>query len=94
MHLKETKALEPIHATMQVLSADDKRLHVFQRIVHTPTGDMLATGEQMLLHVDVNTKRAGPAEPKILEKVREIAAAHAALPRPDGAGRFVGQKKS
>ena len=37
MHLKETKALEPIHATVQVLAADDKRLHVFQTIVHTPT---------------------------------------------------------
>ncbi len=30
MHLKEVKALEPIHTTTQILSADDKRLHVFQ----------------------------------------------------------------
>ena len=30
MHLKEVKALEPIHTTTQVLVADDKRLHVFQ----------------------------------------------------------------
>ena len=64
MHLKEVKALEPIHTTTQVLAADDKRLHVFQTIFHTPSGDVLATGEQMLLHVDTKARSARPpAEP-------------------------------
>ena len=60
MHLKEVRALEPIHTTTQVLAADDKRLHVFQTIFHTPTGDALATAEQMLLHVDTKAQKAVP----------------------------------
>ncbi|HEX9906475.1 MAG TPA: carnitine 3-dehydrogenase [Propylenella sp.] len=92
-HLKEVRALEPVHTTTQVLSADEKRLHVFQTILHTPGGDVLATGEQMLLHVDAKTGRAAPAEPQVLAKLTELAAAHSALPRPEGAGRAVGQKR-
>jgi carnitine 3-dehydrogenase len=93
MHLKEVRALEPIHNTIQVLSADDKRLHVFQSVVHTPTGDVLATGEQMLLHVDTKAQKACAAEPAVLDRLRALAAAHAALPRPKDAGRAVGQKR-
>ena len=93
MHLKEVKALEPIHTTTQVLSVDEKRLHVFQTILHTPTGAPLATAEQMLLHVDTKAGRACPAEPHVFSRLREVAEAHAGLPRPQDAGRAVGQRR-
>jgi carnitine 3-dehydrogenase len=93
-HLKEVKALEPIHTTTQVLGADEKRLHLFQTIFHTPTGEKLATGEQMLLHVSAETGRAGAAEAGVLAKVREVAEGHAGLARPEGAGRSVGERLS
>ena len=35
MHLKEVKALEPMHTTTQILRSDDKRLHVFQTMYHS-----------------------------------------------------------
>jgi carnitine 3-dehydrogenase len=92
VHLKEVRAFEPIHTTAQVLGADDKRLHIFQTILHTPTGDILATGEQMLLHVDTRAQKACPAEPFIRRKLEQLSAAHAALPRPKCAGRAVGMK--
>jgi carnitine 3-dehydrogenase len=44
----------------------------------------------MMLHVSAQTGRAGPAGEAVLRKVREIAAAQAALPRPDRAGRSIG----
>jgi carnitine 3-dehydrogenase len=90
MHFKEAKTLEPIHTTIQVLAADEKRLHVFQSIVQSTSGDLLATAEQMLLHVSVTTQRACPADPAVRLKVHELAAAHAALPRPQNVGRAVG----
>jgi carnitine 3-dehydrogenase len=93
MHRKEVRALEPVHTTIQLLSVDDKRLRVFYRMVHTPTGDLLATAEQMLLSVDTVAGRACPAEPTVLARLREVAAAHASVPLPDGAGRAVGQRK-
>jgi carnitine 3-dehydrogenase len=93
MHLKEVQALEPIHTTTQVLSADDKRLHVFQTMHHSTSGEVLATAEQMLLHVDTKMQKAAPAEAAVLTKLRELAASHAKLERPPSAGRAVGQKR-
>jgi carnitine 3-dehydrogenase len=92
VHLKEVRALEPVHATTQVLSVDDKRLHVFHRLVHTPSSELLATAEQMLLSVDSRIGRAVPAERRVVARLREVAAAHATLPLPSQAGRVVGQR--
>jgi carnitine 3-dehydrogenase len=92
MHRKEVRALEPIHTTAQVLSVDEKRLHVFYRLIHSSSGNLLATAEQMLLSVDTETGRACPAEPRVAAKLHEIAVAQAALPRPEQAGRAVGQR--
>jgi carnitine 3-dehydrogenase len=88
-HLGEATAEEPLHVTTQVLGADEKRLHVFHRVVRTADGELLASVEQMLLHVDTQAGRAAPARPDVLARVRLLAEAHTVLPAPDGAGRRV-----
>jgi carnitine 3-dehydrogenase len=93
VHKREARALEPIHVTTQVLAADGKRLHLFHMLHHTGTGDVLATAEHMLLHVDTKAGRAAPAEPAIAARLGEIAGAHATLPRPADAGRSVGERR-
>jgi carnitine 3-dehydrogenase len=86
-HLRAASAGDRLRATTQVLGCDEKRLHVFHSLLR---GDeVVATAEQMLLHVSARTGRAGPAGDAVLARAREIAAAHAALPRPDGAGRRI-----
>ena len=92
-HLGEAKLGQAIYATCQLLSVDDKRLHVFHSICDAASGEVLATGEQMLLHVDSKAGKAVPAPPEILAKAKSIAEAHASLPAPDGVGRHVGQRK-
>ena len=92
LHLGEAKLGDALTGTVQVLSSDEKRLHVFIRIAR---GDQtVATVEQMLLHVDMAAGKTCPAAPAVLARLRPIAAAHAALPRPDTAGRHVGQGKA
>ncbi|MFN6979105.1 MAG: thioesterase family protein, partial [Gemmobacter sp.] len=91
-HLGEGKAGDRLTGSVQVLHADDKRLHVWVRIVRGD--DVIATIEQMLLHVDMKAGRACPAPRRILDRLEPIAAAHAALPRPEGAGRHVGQRRA
>ena len=76
---------------VQVLGADDKRLQVWIEICKA--GVPIATVEQMYLHVDMDANRACPAPQVILDRLAPIAVAHAALPRPPGAGRFVGQPR-
>jgi carnitine 3-dehydrogenase len=91
MHLDEAKLGDRLIGTLQVLSADEKRLHLFIRILKD--GEPVATIEQMLLHVDMAKGKTCPAAPAVLERLMPIAAAHAGLPRPDAAGRYVGQRK-
>lgn len=91
MHLGEAKLGDHLVGTVQVLSVDDKRLHLFIRILKD--GAPVATVEQILLHVDMKAGKTCTAPAAILDKVRPIAAAHASLPRPEAAGRYVGQRK-
>jgi carnitine 3-dehydrogenase len=91
-HLGEAKLGDHLTGRVQVLGADEKRLHLWIEIAR---GDaVVATIEQMLLHVDMASGRTCPAAPEVLAKVADIATAHAALPRPQAAGRHVGQGKA
>jgi carnitine 3-dehydrogenase len=88
-HLGEATAEERLFVTTQVLGADEKRLHVFHRVVRAADDEVLATAEQMLLHVDTNRGQAAPAREDVLARVRALAGAHAALAAPDGVGRRI-----
>ena len=92
MHLGEAKLGDHLTGTLQILSSDEKRIHLFIRIKNG--NEDVATVEQILLHVDVKLGKTTPAPEVILAKLRPLAAAHAELPRPASAGRHVGQRKS
>src|SRR3954447_25858154 len=87
-HLREISAAEELEVTTQVLDADGKRLHVFHEM-HCGT-EVVATAEQMLLHVDTEAGRTVEASGEVAARVQAMAAAHAELPRPRGAGRGIG----
>jgi carnitine 3-dehydrogenase len=88
-HLGPARADERLHTTTQVLGFDPKRLQVFHALYRTADDALIATAEQMLLHVDTRTERASAADPDLLRRVEALAAAHAALPRPERAGRSI-----
>jgi carnitine 3-dehydrogenase len=88
-HLREATAGDRLSATTQVLGCDEKRLHIFHTLTRGD-GEVVATAEQMMLHVSAQTGRAGPAGAAVLARAREIADAHAGLPRPERAGRSIG----
>lgn len=69
----------------QLLDHDAKRLHVFHQM--TSAGSLAATCELMFLHV--NDGRVRPMPPEAAAAVAALAARHAALPRPDRAGRHI-----
>ncbi len=94
VHTAEIAGLDPFYATTQVLSADPKRMHLFHRLFHARDDRLLATGEHMLLHVDLNERCVAPAADVVYGRLKEVADAHAALPRPDQAGRHIGAPRS
>jgi carnitine 3-dehydrogenase len=89
-HLGEATAGDGLDVTTQVLAFDEKRLHVFHELHRSGDGVLLATAEQMLLHVDTTGGRAHPARPEILTRIAKLAAAHGVLPKPERAGRAIG----
>jgi len=90
-HLDEAKAGAEVYATTQVLAGTGKKLHLFHHL-YASDGRLLATGEQMLIHVDMNSRASSLPGPEVAAKVAKFAEAHAALPQPEGAGRAIGQK--
>lgn len=88
-NLQEIGVDQPFRVSTQVLGVDDKRIHVFHRMHHGDTGALLATAEQMYLHVDTRAGRATPAPTGVHERMRRVARAHAALAVPEAAGRAI-----
>lgn len=89
-HLGEASEGEPLAVTVQVLDHDAKRVHIFHTIRQAETDAVLATAEQMLLHVDTAAGRTAAMPDDLRDRLRVISEAHAALGRPDGAGRSIG----
>ncbi len=87
-HLDEVRAGAVIRIETQVLSGAGKKMHLFHRMFE---GDReLATGEHMLIHVSLATRRASEPAPALAETLAKIASAHEELPTPEGAGKAVG----
>ena len=86
-HLDEARLGEALTSTCQLLSADEKRIHLFHRLFAGTPEREIATAEQMLLHVDRKAGCVVRAPPAILDRVQAIAFAHARLERPPGAGQ-------
>ena len=90
-HLDEAQVGAEIKVRSQCLLGQGKKLHLFQRMWH---GDrLLATGEHMLIHVSLQTRRASEPASHIAKRLGEIAKEHAELPWPKQAGRAIGQNR-
>ena len=88
-HIDEVMASEPIYVDTQILLAAGKKMHLFHSLFHQ-SGRLLATGEHMLLHVDMKLRRASEPSDTVATALAKMAAGHAALDRPNAAGRAVG----
>jgi len=92
LHAGEAKLGDRLTGSVQVLGADEKRLHLFIRIQRGD--DLVASVEQMLLHVDMAAGRACPASADVMAHLLPIVEAHRSLERPNTAGRYVGQPRT
>jgi carnitine 3-dehydrogenase len=87
-HRGEARALEPLHVLTRVLGVDDKRVHLFHAL-HRQDGALVATGEQLYLHVDTATARASPMPEEVRAAFARLQATQAALPVPSEVGRRI-----
>ena len=90
-YLQELSQGEHFTVNWQLLGFDSKRLHFFE---HLHCGErLIATSEQMALHVSMETRRTAPFPKEAVARLDYVAKAHAALPRPAQQGRILGIPK-
>ena len=92
-NIREVAEGAPLRLTLHVLDMDDKRMHIFHAMYHGTEGHLLATGEQMLVHVDMEQGRAAPMPDVLYQRVAAVHRAHSALPIPAQAGQPLGIRR-
>ena len=94
-HRREASLGERLPVTTQVLGSDAKRLHIFHTMYRGDAGgaaggEVVCTGEQMLVHVDTEAGRSAPLLDGPAAAVAAITAAHASMRTPPEAGSRIG----
>lgn len=89
-HVDEVKAAARIRIETLCLRGEGAKMHLFHQMFEADR--LLATAEHFLLHVSLETRRVVRPRPPVADRIAALAAAHAALPRPEGIGRAVGRR--
>jgi len=92
-HAAEAKALEGLYIATHILSVDDKRIHLFHNLRRTRDDALVATCEQIYIHVNTAAGKASPMDEQPRGKLAAIAATQVGLPAPEQKGRYVGMPR-
>lgn len=91
--LDEVREGEVLKITTQVLSGRGKKMHLFHRMYSGREQNIVATSETMLLHMDLNARKTSLPSQTVSDFLEAFSLSHAGMPRPEGAGRHVGQSE-
>lgn len=89
-HLAEARVFESLCVMTQLLSLDDKRMHLSHTLLRMRDDEVLATAEQIYLHVNSAAGKASPMDAAVHARLAAVRQAHAHLPVPAHKGRHVG----
>jgi carnitine 3-dehydrogenase len=87
-HRAEARVLEPLYVTTRVLEVADKRARLFHSLHRRRDAALIATAEQLYVHVSTPPGRASPMDSGVRARLVGLEAAHARLPLPPAAGRL------
>jgi carnitine 3-dehydrogenase len=93
-HRAEASALEPLYVTTQILGLDDKRVHLFHCLYRRRDDRLVATAEQLYLHVNRAAGKASSMDAALRAKLENIRAAHASIAEPTRSGRHLSLSRS
>lgn len=90
-HLAELRIGATLEIRTTCLSGEGKLMHLWHEM--RSEGQLVATGEHMLIHVSLETRRPAPPATPVAENLSRIARAHARLARAQGVGRAIGDPR-
>lgn len=88
-YIREVHLGDPLQVSVQIIAADEKRIHYFEELRHATEGWLSATSENMTLHIDMNLRKVAPFPADIAERLQAITKVHAAVPHPADVGRRI-----
>jgi carnitine 3-dehydrogenase len=89
LHKAEALALDPLYVTTRILALDDKRVHLAHSLYRRRDERLIATGEQLYLHVNRTAGKAAPMDAEVRARLDTIRAAHAGIAEPAGFSRHL-----
>ena len=89
-YLRELTIRDRVRITTQFLDFDAKRLHYVQQMFNAGEGWLACVSENIVMHVDLSTKKSSPFPADVLERIRMAHAAHRTLPIPSQVGHKIG----
>jgi len=92
-YLNEVSLDDELELHLQLLDYDRKRLHYFQQMYHKENGYLAATSEQLALHVDLTTRRAGEFPQHVIDKLDAMSEPHKRLEVPAQVGHQIDIKR-
>lgn len=91
---REVNQDDSLRFTLQLIDADNKRLHYYLEMFHAEQGFLASTSEQVAIHVDLGSRRSEPFPNAIQKRIDLVLQAHADLPHPNGVGRSIGLRRN
>jgi carnitine 3-dehydrogenase len=88
-HLREVKMGETLRVKTQLLGFDTKRARILHEMFGGPDGELLATAEHMMLHVDTKKSAASEMGDELRSALSSIWSHHKQLEQPEYAGKPV-----
>lgn len=92
-HVREVAQGELLRLSLQLINHDEKRVHILHTMTHDATGDVLATAEQMLVHVNMAQGRSADMPGYLQDRLNAIAKVHAVLAAPKSLGKPMGIRR-
>lgn len=86
-YYREVGVDDRLDVATQLLAVDAKRVHLFHTMTLAGGQDLVATTEQMLVHVDMKAARASALSPDVYVALTDIMAVHGQLRVPEQVGR-------
>lgn len=88
IYRQEMREGQRLRVTSQVLQANGRKLHLFNRIIDDE-GAVCAMVETFLVHVDLKTRQSCDPSDAVQDRLTHWRDAHSALPWPIEAGRGI-----
>jgi carnitine 3-dehydrogenase len=76
-YLGETHAGDAIRVLSRITQGEGKKLRVWHEMQRAADGEVLATCDHFLLHVNLETRKSCPPLPEVAARLEALAAAHA-----------------